>query len=69
MAINPEKVTTAKIEMADNLINWLLSAEVQRIIRAYGVAEYGKSLFHPISDASTVEGFPTINTSPAQYQQ
>jgi len=69
MAINPEKVTTAKIEMANNLINWLLSAEVQKIIRAYGVAEYGRSLFHPISDATTMEGFPAINTSPAQYQK
>lgn len=66
MAINPEKVKTAKVEMAKNFINWLLSAEVQEAIGTYGVAEYGRSLFNPITKASTVPGFPPINTEPVQ---
>ncbi len=48
IAINPAKVTTAKnLAMANNLIAFLTSAEIQELIGKYGVAEYGLQLFVP----------------------
>jgi tungstate transport system substrate-binding protein len=59
MAINPEKITTAKTDIANKFINWLISPEVQNIIGTYGKAEYGRSLFFPLADGScTMEGCP-----------
>jgi tungstate transport system substrate-binding protein len=59
IAINPEKITTAKIDIANKFINWLISPEVQNIIGTYGKAEYGRSLFFPLADGScTIEGCP-----------
>jgi tungstate transport system substrate-binding protein len=49
MAINPAKITTARmLTTANSFINWLMSDEVQDIIAKYGVAEYGRSLFNPL---------------------
>lgn len=48
IAINPEKVTVAKnLKMANNLITFLTSPEIQELIGKYGVAEYGLQLFTP----------------------
>ena len=47
IAINPEKVTTAKHEMAQTLIDFLVSEEIQKLIGEYGVKDYGESLFTP----------------------
>jgi len=47
IAINPEKMTTTNIEMANNLIDFLLSEEIQELIGEYGVKEYGQQLFTP----------------------
>jgi tungstate transport system substrate-binding protein len=59
IAINPEKITTAKIDIANKLINWLISPEVQNIIGTYGKAEYGRSLFFPLANGScNIEGCP-----------
>jgi tungstate transport system substrate-binding protein len=59
IAINPEKITTAKIDIANKFINWLISSEVQNIIGTYGTAEYGRSLFFPLADGSCkMEGCP-----------
>jgi tungstate transport system substrate-binding protein len=64
IAINPEKITTAKIDIANKFINWLISPEVQNIIGTYGKAEYGRSLFFPLADGSCqMEGCP----SPEEY--
>lgn len=51
MAVNPNKVPGVKIEMANNLINFLVSAEIQKLIGDYGVKEYGMKLFTPCAGA------------------
>jgi tungstate transport system substrate-binding protein len=55
-AINPEKVKTAKIDIANDFINWLISPDVQKLIGEYGVEEFGGSLFHPITDGGCTYG-------------
>ena len=51
IAINPEKVPTTKIDMANNLISFLTSSEIQELIANYGVKEYGIQLFIPCAGA------------------
>ena len=51
IAINPEKHPKAKVEMADNLIKFITSAEIQGLIGRYGVEEYGMQLFTPCAGA------------------
>jgi tungstate transport system substrate-binding protein len=66
IATNPEKNQTAKIDIANKFINWLISPEVQNIVGTYGKAEYGRSLFFPLADGScTIEGCP----SPEEYSK
>ena len=66
-AINPEKVKTAKIEIANEFINWLISPDVQKMIGEYGVKEFGGPLFYPISD-TTYPATPNLadNMKPVQ---
>jgi len=59
IAINPETHPKAKIDIANRFINWLISAEVQDIISAYGEAEYGRPLFFPIADCD-MPGCPPV---------
>lgn len=47
IAINPEKVPGTNIDMANNMINFLTSPEIQESIGNYGVKEYGTPLFTP----------------------
>ncbi len=48
IACNPEKVTTLKnLTMAENMIAFLTSLEIQELIGKYGVEEYGIQLFTP----------------------
>lgn len=62
MAINPEKIKTAKIQLANNFINWLISDETQKVIGTYGVAEYGRPLFNPTSGGGCKQqGCPTVD--------
>lgn len=62
MAINPEKIKTAKIQLANNFINWLISDEIQKVIGTYGVAEYGRPLFNPTSGGGCKQqGCPTVD--------
>ncbi len=51
IAINPEKYPKTKIEMANNLIDFLTSPEIQEFIGNYGVKEYGMPLFTPCAGA------------------
>ncbi len=51
IAVSPEIVPEAKIEMANNLINFLTSPEIQELIANYGVEEYGRQLFIPCAGA------------------
>lgn len=39
--------STAKAEMANNLVQFLISQEIQDLIGEYGVEEYGRQLFTP----------------------
>jgi tungstate transport system substrate-binding protein len=64
MAINPEKNSSAKIDIANQFINWLIGPEVQGIMGTYGEAEYGRSLFNPIArgkedGSASLPGFPS----------
>ncbi len=62
MAINPDKISTAKIKVANNFTNWLISDEIQKIIGTYGVAEYGRPLFYPTAGGGCKEpGCPTVD--------
>ena len=47
MAVSPEQIPDANSGMADKLIQFLLSTEVQDLIGEHGVAEYGRPLFTP----------------------
>jgi len=47
IAINPKQVPKVNIDMANNLISFLISPEIQEIIGNYGLKEFGKSLFIP----------------------
>jgi len=49
MAVYNDKQPVEKIQMANNFINFLISNQTQADIGNYGVAEYGKSLFIPMS--------------------
>ncbi len=51
IAINPERMPKAKIDMANNLISFLTSPEIQEVIGNYGVKEYGTQLFTPCAGA------------------
>jgi len=51
IAVNPEKVPGVKIDMANNLIDFLVSPEIQELIGNYGVEEYGMQLFIPCAGA------------------
>jgi tungstate transport system substrate-binding protein len=51
IAVNPENVKGVKIDMANDLIGFLTSPEVQELIGKYGVEEYGMQLFAPCAGA------------------
>jgi len=51
IAISPEKITRTELEMANNLINFLTSPEIQELIGNYGLKKYGMQLFTPCAGA------------------
>ena len=51
IAVNPEKQPNTNAKMAENLINFLTSPEIQELIGEYGVKEYGMQLFTPCAGA------------------
>ena len=52
IAVNPQKVTAVKnLDMANNLISFLTSPEIQKLIGNYGLKEYGLQLFTPCAGA------------------
>jgi len=62
LAVNPKKDPKKKIniEMANNLINFLISDEIQNLLGDYGVAAYGMPLFTPCGGGKCKEvGCPT----------
>lgn len=72
LAVNPDKHPEKKINirMANNLINFLMSEEIQDLIGKYGLKEYGRPLFIPIAGGKCREvGCPTWQecSLPATY--
>jgi len=68
-AVNPAKIKTAQIKIANDFINWLISPEVQKIIGEYGAKEFGGSLFNPITDGGCTYAAcpdPVANLKPVQ---
>jgi tungstate transport system substrate-binding protein len=51
IAVNPEKHTNVNAEMANNMVNFLTSPDVQELLGKYGVKEYGLQLFTPCAGA------------------
>ena len=51
IAGNPEKNPKVKYEMANNMVNFLISPEIQELIGNYGIKQYGISLFTPCAGA------------------
>ncbi|MFC1915475.1 substrate-binding domain-containing protein [Chloroflexota bacterium] len=51
IVVSSEKTFKSKIDMANNLINFLTSPEIQELIGNYGVEEYGRQLFTPCAGA------------------
>ena len=51
IAGNPEKNASVKAEMANNMVSFLTSPEVQELIGKYAVKEYGMQLFTPCAGA------------------
>jgi tungstate transport system substrate-binding protein len=49
MAVNNTKVPAAKVEMANNFINFLIDPAIQKDIGNFGVDKYGKALFIPMT--------------------
>jgi len=47
IAVNPENVPNVRIDMANNLIDFLVSDEIQEIIGNYKIEEYGMQPFTP----------------------
>lgn len=47
IAMNPERHPETNVEMANSLVYFLISPEIQGLIGNYGVAEYGVPLFMP----------------------
>ena len=51
IVVNPEKVSVKKADMAQNLVDFITSPEIQKLIGDYGVKEYGMQLFTPCAGA------------------
>jgi tungstate transport system substrate-binding protein len=52
IVVNPDKVTTLKnVELAQKMVEFLTSPEIQELIGKYGVEEYGIQLFTPCAGA------------------
>jgi tungstate transport system substrate-binding protein len=51
IACNPEKNPSVNSEMGANLVNFLTSPKIQKLIGDYGVEEYGMQLFTPCAGA------------------
>ena len=47
IAINPDKYPDTNIDAANAFIDWIVSEEIQELIRYFGVEEFGEPLFVP----------------------
>lgn len=53
IACNPERNSNVNIEMANNMVNFLTSPDIQEFIGKYGVSEYGLQLFSPYAETES----------------
>jgi tungstate transport system substrate-binding protein len=51
IACKPEKNPKVNYEMANNLVDFLTSPEIQELIGQYGTKQYGMQLFIPCAGA------------------
>ena len=51
IAVNPERNPKVKSEMAQNMVSFLISPEIQKLIGNYGVKKYGLIMFNPCAGA------------------
>jgi hypothetical protein len=51
IAVNPDKGSHIKHDLANSFIDWLISIPTQEKIAQFGVAEFGSPLFTPDSEA------------------
>ena len=67
MAVYNDKQPAAKIQMENNFINFLISAQTQQDIADYGKDKYGKSLFTPMSVTvpTATAGYVADHSTPA----
>ena len=49
LAVNPEKHPNVNADLAAKFVEWILSAETQKMIGGYGVDKFGQPLFYPSS--------------------
>ncbi len=49
LAVNPEKHPNVKADLAVKFVEWITSAEAQRMIGTYGAERFGQPLFYPIA--------------------
>ncbi|MEF9941113.1 MAG: substrate-binding domain-containing protein [Lachnospiraceae bacterium] len=47
IAVNPQKYPEINNEGANDFIEWICSEKIQKLIKEYGVKEYGQALFTP----------------------
>jgi tungstate transport system substrate-binding protein len=47
MAVNPDKHPGVQFDLAMKFVNWILSADTQKLIGSYGVDKFGQPLFYP----------------------
>lgn len=62
LIVNPEKNPAINVELATEFVEWLISVPTQEKIKAFGVEEFGQSLFIPDSqpwrNAHTITPMP-----------
>ena len=51
LVVNPDKVSVKNADMAQNLVDFLTSVKIQKLIGDYGFEEYGMHLFNPCAGA------------------
>jgi len=51
IAVNPAENPKTNLDMANSLIDFLTSPQIQELIGSYGVKEYGRQLFTPCAGA------------------
>ena len=49
LAVNPEKHPNVNADLANQFVEWIISAETQKIIGGYGADKFGQPLFYPSS--------------------